>query len=464
MDPAVADTVICGICEDSREARAGDLFVALPGERADGADFVAQAATKGAVAAVTERRLLLEIPCLQVKSAKLALSQLAAMFYDHPTRKLFTAAVTGTNGKTSVCHFARTALGAGSTALLSTVESAERGISRLTTPSSLVIQAHASRAISAGYTAFILEASSAGIAQHRLGSVDLDAAVFTNLTTDHWAFHGTREAYREAKMTLFRALPQRATAILNAEDPLSSCIAAETEARILTYGIDCEAQIVAQVPKHDPQASTCMVKHGGRAIPFRFPIGGRVQVANALAALGVAITAGVSFEKAASRLECAEAIPGRMQRLRDEKGRIAIVDYAHNPDALRTALKQLRSEFERILLVFGAPGDGDLAKRQQMGEAASEGADEVILTSDNPKHEDPVDIMRHIDRGMRPATPTSRIPDRADAIAVAANKLKDGAVLLVAGKGHERVQWIGDVPQAHCDLDVLQDLGFVPES
>jgi len=464
LDPSVAELSISGICEDSRQVHPGDLFVALPGTRTDGAVFAAQAVECGAVAVVAEQMLELPVPCLVVDSSARALAQLAAAFFNEPTSRLFVAAVTGTNGKTSVCHLARAALGSEATTVLGTVENVERAISHLTTPSSRVIQQEAAKSVETGKQYLLLEASSAGIVQHRLESVDLNVAVLTNLSTDHWAFHGSLAAYRDAKLSLFRSLAPHALAVLNAEEPLSDQVRRETAASTFTYGIDCRADLMARDARLSPQETQCRVEWRGSSASLTLPLAGRTQLSNALAALGVALAAGVPLDTAVARLGTVPAIPGRMQRLQDAQGRVAIVDYAHNPAALRVTLEQLRAEFDKIVLVFGAPGDGDTEKRRQMGRVAAEGADRIVLTSDNPKQENPSDIMREIVSGMPSGACPVWISARHEAIAAAERGLDARTVLLVAGKGHERVQWIGDAPVAHSDLEVLQELGFSEQS
>jgi len=451
-----------GITDDSRDVRPGWLFVAIPGAQHDGADFVDDAQRQRAVAVVCERPCELDVPVLVVPDARAALAALAAAFHGHPTRSLFTSGVTGTNGKTTVCHIAAHLLGA-DTPVIGTVANEARGLRAVTTPKSTIIQSIARDARFAGHRNLVIEASSIGLAQHRLDAVDFDAAVFTNLSRDHRDFHGSREAYLAAKASLFRGLKPDAVAIVHLGDPAASKMLDASAGRSLTFAIDCDADLVARDVRLVGYAARFLSVWRGETTKVFLPLPGRHNVENALAAIGIGLAAGRSLGELAARARSVPGVPGRCQVFRRSDGVTAVVDFAHSPDALARVLAFLATAHSRIIVVFGCPGSSDRGKREQMGEIAARLAGFTVITSDNPKYEDPGGIADEIAVGVaRGGGRYELVLDRAEAIGVAAADARSEDVVLVAGKGHETYQIVEDRFEAYSDEAVLQEFGFVP--
>jgi len=351
---AWAQIEVQGICEDTRRIRPGDLFVAIPGHDRDGSDFITQAIERGAVAVLSEDSVDLLVPALKAKCARTALAQLSAVLYDHPTRELFTVGVTGTNGKTTACHWAANLLGRSETLLLSTVRNPALGISGLTTPPSSIIQQLARNALDDGVHNLILEASSAGIEQDRVSEVDFDACVFTNFSPEHVSHHGGLAAYRSAKMKLFESLKPKAWAILNADDALHTSIAAATPARVLSYGIDAGADLRADDIRIGARSSRfTVVVRDEEAETVCVPLPGKHHISNALAAIGVGVVKGIPLALIVKRLAQAEPIPGRAEYYRRADGLVAVIDFAHNPSSLEAILQSLQSVYSRVTVLFG---------------------------------------------------------------------------------------------------------------
>jgi len=458
-----AQIEIRGICEDTRRLNPGELFVAISGRDRDGRGFINQAVERGAAAVVSEDSLDLPVPVLTVQSARAALARLSAAFHDHPTRDLFAVGVTGTNGKTTVSHWTAELLGRGETRLLSTVQNSLSGISGLTTPSSSVIQRLARQAAADGMDNLVLEASSAGISQDRVSHVDFDACVFTNFSPEHLNHHGGVDAYRSAKLKLFENLNPEAWAVVNADDPMHSAIAEATSAQVLSYGIHAEADLRASDIHASAYGSQfTLVTREGETQTVSVPLPGRHNVANALAAIGVGMVKGVPLGPLSERLAAAVPIPGRIEFFRRTDGALVVIDFAHNASSLEVMLRLLRSEYARVVVVFGCPGDSELKKRTAMGAVSGRWADVVVLTSDNPKNEDPTVIADAILAGMASsAVPVTFVLDRARAIQLALSQASAGDVVLLAGKGHETEQLIGNKRVRYSDASVLRELGFV---
>ena len=460
--PTWARIEIEGICEDTRRLRQGDLFVAIPGHDRDGSDFITRAIDRGAMAVLSEESVNLPVPALKAECARAALAQLSAVFYDHPTRELFTIGVTGTNGKTTTCHWTADLLGRSETLLLSTVRNPGLAISGLTTPPSPIIQQLARDAVDDGTHNLILEASSAGIAQDRVSNIDFDACVFTNFSPEHLSHHNGLAAYRSAKLKLFESLKPEARAILNADDPMHPDIVAATPARVLSFGIDAGADLRAEDIQLQARSSRfTVVVRGEEAETVVLPLSGRHNIFNALAAIGVGVVKGIPLSLMAERLAQVRPIPGRAEYFRRADGLVAVVDFAHNPSSLKAILTSLRSEYPRVVVLFGCPGDGEHEKRVAMGEVASRWADAVVLTSDNPKDEDARAIANEIQIGIGSSlVPVTIGLDRRSAIQLALSQAGAGDVVLLAGKGHETEQLDGDERVPFSDAEVLRELGF----
>ena len=455
----IAGTTITGLTSDSRRVEPGYLFAALPGGRADGRDFIADAVRRGAAAvlgppgttcpepAVTAPGR--SVPLITDDNPRRRLALMAARFFGRQPATV--AAVTGTNGKTSVVWFLRqmwTRLGRNA-ASLGTLGISAPGLEirgSLTTPDPVELHETLARLAAAGVDCLAMEASSHGLVQHRLDGVRVAAAAFTNLTRDHLDFHGTTEAYLAAKTRLFSEVVEPGgTAVLNADSPDLAAVeaaAAKGGLRVLTYGgrgADIAAEEIE--PVADGQRLEVTVAGvGGRVM---LPLAGDFQVSNALAALGLAVATGADPAAAMAALETLQPVPGRLERVaRLNSGAAVYVDYAHTPDALAAVLKALRPRGgHRLVVVLGCGGDRDRGKRPEMGRIAALLADGVIVTDDNPRGEEPAAIRRQI---LAACPGAVEIGDRAEAIAAAVSGLRSKDVLVVAGKGHETGQIVGD--------------------
>lgn len=462
LQAGAASTEITGLAYDSRAVQPGFLFLALRGEKTNGALFAEDAIRRGAVAVLHDQDLRLPrgVAAIQAPDARLALADLAAEFYAHPSRQLRVLGVTGTNGKTTTTFMIRDILQAAgqSCGLLGTVQY-EYGGRRLaagrTTPEALDLQRMLAEALHAGCQAMAMEVSSQGLAAERLRGVRFAAAVFTNLSVDHLDFHHTMEAYFLAKKRLFDTIATQggAPAILNADDPHGRQLAADPAlaGHVVTFGGDPAAQVRAVDIQLTETSSTFRVitPWGEAAIATGFA--GRFNVYNALAAIATCGTLGVPLPVMAATLAAMPAVPGRMERIADPRGRHIFVDYAHTEDALRNVLQTLRENAPgHLLCVFGCGGNRDRGKRPRMGAAVAEYADLAIVTSDNPRHEEPQGIIDDILAGMDLAKPHLVEPDRAAAIAAALRAARAGDTILIAGKGHEPYQEIAG-RMAHFD-------------
>ncbi|MDP1618809.1 UDP-N-acetylmuramoyl-L-alanyl-D-glutamate--2,6-diaminopimelate ligase [Phenylobacterium sp.] len=459
------DPQVTGVTADSRKVQPGYLFAALPGAKADGAAFAAQAVAAGAVAVLSAEPLEgLDVPVVTSADPRRAYALAASAFWGVQPRVV--VAVTGTNGKTSVATFCRQifasagrkAASMGTLGVLATGPGLNEQLtpSGLTTPDAADVAELMSRLAGLGVTHLALEASSHGIHQRRLDGVDLKAAGFLNLTQDHLDYHGDMAAYQAAKLRLFETLlPRGATAVLNADSeafPAFAAAAIQAGQAILSVG---EGGQSLRLDRRElqPDGQRLSLIHDGRTFDLRLPLAGAFQAANALVAAGLCLAAGESIETVLAALERLEGAPGRLQRVgAGPRGGEAYVDYAHTPDGLETVLKALRPHTRgRLIVVFGAGGDRDAAKRPLMGKAAADLADIAIVTDDNPRSEDPAAIRAQVRQG---APDAQDIGDRREAIAAAADLMRDGDVLVVAGKGHEQTQTVAGVTHHFDDVAV----------
>ncbi|MDO8411148.1 MAG: UDP-N-acetylmuramoyl-L-alanyl-D-glutamate--2,6-diaminopimelate ligase [Phenylobacterium sp.] len=459
------DPQVTGVTADSRKVRPGYLFAALPGAQADGAAFAAQAVAAGAVAILSAEALSgLDVPVVTSADPRRAYALAAAAFWG--AQPPVVVAVTGTNGKTSVATFCRQifasagrkAASMGTLGVLATGPGLNEQLtpSGLTTPDAADVAELMSRLAGLGVTHLALEASSHGVHQRRLDGVALTAAGFLNLTQDHLDYHGDMASYQAAKLRLFETLlPRGATAVLNADSeafPAFAAAAIQAGQAILSVG---EGGQSLRLDRRElqPDGQRLSLIHDGRTYDLRLPLAGAFQAANALVAAGLCLAAGESIETVLAALERLEGAPGRLQRVgAGPRGGEAYVDYAHTPDGLETVLKALRPHTRgRLIAVFGAGGDRDAAKRPLMGQAAATFADIAIVTDDNPRSEDPAAIRAQVRAG---APDAQDIGDRREAIAAAVALLRDGDVLVVAGKGHEQTQTIAGVVHLFDDVAV----------
>jgi len=451
FDARFAALEITGIASDSRKVKRGDLFVAVPGAKADGLKFVPQAIAAGAVAVMAEsaaEHLPQGIGFVRAANVRRALALAAARLFPHQPKTI--AAVTGTSGKTSVAAFTRqiwAALGceAASIGTIGLVTPREEVYGSLTTPDPIELARTLARLAEDGITHLAMEASSHGLDQHRIDGVRVTVGGFTNLTRDHMDYHPTEDAYLAAKLILFeRIVAGDGAAVVAADNPHADRViaaAAGRGLRVITVGRKGSG-IRLTGADIDGFSQTLQVEHEGKSYRVRLPLVGAFQVENALVAAGMAIATGSDPAKVFAALEGLEGAKGRLELIGQRNGAPIFVDYAHKPDALAKALEALRPYAKRkLVVVFGAGGDRDQGKRPLMGEIAHQKADTVIVTDDNPRSENPAAIRAAI---LAAAAGASEIGDRGEAIRQAVAALQPGDVLLVAGKGHESGQIVGE--------------------
>ncbi len=460
------DVDIAGISADSRRIEPGWLFLAAPGTRADGRAFIAGALARGASAIVYEHGELpldVDVPAIPVQGLAARIGDIADRFFGSPSRKLFVVGVTGTNGKTTCTHLLAQVLDAadarcGLIGTLGVGFPEALAPATHTTPDAISVHALLSKFVRSGATSVCMEVSSHALDQGRVQGVDFDVAVFTNLTRDHLDYHGTMQHYAAAKTRLFEFAGLRA-AVINGDDELGRSLIEKAAQRIkvVSFGFEQGDVHAAQVtPAPDGLTLDVVTPHG--EITLRSPLLGRFNAANLLAVLAVLLESGMDLKQAAARLSLARPVAGRMERFGGDAARpLVVVDYAHTPDALQQALAALREHTRgRLWCVFGCGGDRDRGKRPLMGSIAERLADVVVLTDDNPRHEPAQMIIDDILAGMQ-TTPTV-VRERRHAIRLALHEAKSDDVVLIAGKGHEDYQQVGDLRHAYSDRAVVQEL------
>lgn len=453
------DVEIESVTADSRQVGSGCLFVAIRGARADGRRFIGQAVEAGAVAVLSETPPETDdpgdIPWIQVADARLALSALAAALAGDPSRALKLVGVTGTNGKTTVgflCHHLMKSQWhrVGLLGTVVTDDGLESHAAGHTTPDAVMLQGLLARMNDHGCRGAVLEVSSHGIEQRRVADVAFDALVFTNLSQDHLDYHGTMANYFASKASWFERAAadgrgKKPQAIINMDDPYGVELAGKLVDRlpVIRYGFGVHADFRALEFRQNARGLELKLAHHGRQYLVRAPLIGRFNVHNILAALAAAKTVGIPLRGAVAALAETPQVPGRMEHCGGRDGVSVFVDYAHSPDALDHACRTLRElQPKRLITVFGCGGDRDRSKRPKMGAAAARHSDACILTSDNPRSEDPERIIDAIKPGMGGAK-YRRVADRAEAIRIAIHAAGRGDIVLIAGKGHEPNQQIG---------------------
>ena len=450
-----ADPAVASVAYDSRKATAGSLFFALPGEKMDGFEFAGDALKRGATAIASSRLRPVEIPAnitwvqLAEDKERRGLARAAANFYKHPAESLKLVGITGTNGKTttsflvdSILHAAGYITGLVGTTGYRTPSGSRSGAN--TTPESFDLQQMFAEVRDAGGTHAILETSSHALAMDRLFGCHFAVAIFTNLTRDHLDYHKTFEAYFAAKRLLFEGTGAGApdVAIINSDDSYATRLEGLAQ-RTLTYGLKNTPDITTKkfAPSFSGLEFTAQTPAG--KIEVRSPLVGRINVYNILAAIGAAIALEVPNDKIELGVASLELVPGRFQRIDEGQPFLVVVDYAHTDDALRNLITTARdlSSTGRIITLFGAGGDRDRTKRPLMGEAAGSLSDLVVLTSDNPRSEDPLRIINDVVVGLQKVNAKYRIePDREKALEIALDEAEAGDIVLLAGKGHETSQ------------------------
>ena len=428
---------ILHLAHDTREVREGSLFFCVSGFTRDGHDLASEAIARGAVALVVERELGSAVPEVIVSSVREAMAPAAARFHGDPTARLPVVGITGTNGKTTTAFLIRGMLEAvgRQTGLLGTVTSWVGGEQRATvrtTPEALELQATFAQMLTGGDQACAMEVSSHALALHRADAIHWAVAVFTNLTQDHLDFHADMDEYFAAKRRLFEAGAE--TLVVNVEDPYGARLAADFPDAV-TVGIDADAAVRAEDLESDATGTTFVVD----GFEHRVALPGRFNVLNALCAIAAVRALGIDPRAVAEALGRTGSVPGRFEPVDEGQGFAVVVDYSHTPDSLENALKAARELASgRVYCVFGAGGDRDRAKRPLMGAVAAELADVAVVTSDNPRSEDPQAIVDEILAGADGHA--QGVLDRREAIAHAVGLAEDGDVVLIAGKGHEQGQ------------------------
>lgn len=453
---------ISGLAYDSRRVAPGHLFIAVPGFRADGHDFIPDALRRGATAVVVERPVALpaDVAVLEVASARRAMPAIAARFHGFPSRRMRVIGVTGTNGKTTTTHLIRAILmeQGQRVGLLGTVHN-YIGDQVLpvehTTPEAADLQELLAQMAAAGSDAAVMEVSSHALELHRVDDVEFDVAVFTNLTQDHLDFHGDLTAYREAKGKLFANLgaaavkPGPRAAVLNADDPASTRYRELSRVPVITYGLAAPADVTARDITITPRGAGFTLVTPQGELPMQLKLTGRFNVYNSLAAVCAGLTEGISLDIIRRALERTSGVAGRLEAVEAGQPFGVFVDYAHTPDGLENVLAAARGfTGGRVIAVFGCGGDRDRTKRPQMGRIAAELADYAIITSDNPRSEEPAAIVQEVAAGFAERRPDPAayelVVDRADAIARAVALARAEDVVVIAGKGHETYQIFRD--------------------
>jgi len=428
-----------GITDDSRAVKPGMLFLAVRGSTRDGHEFLAAAAGAGATAAIVDDPSRTTLPAFVVRDTRAAVAAVAGAAYGYPARQVRAVGVTGTNGKSTTVALVRHLLDQPAASLGTIgvfVGDTPLGETGLTTPGPIELQRVLRLLVDRGVRSLAMEASSHSLDQHRIDGMQFDAAVFTNLTRDHLDYHGTMEAYFAAKARLISYLTATGTAVVNADDVVWRQL--PPAPRSLTFSATGQpADLRALRVRYAQRGSEWRLAAEGREYDVHLPLIGAFNVENALGAAGAARALGLPFETIVRRLESVPQIPGRLEILHDRP--TVLRDYAHTPDAIERALEAVRPFTRgRLIIVFGAGGDRDRGKRPVMGSVSERLADVVIITSDNPRTEDPERILDEIETGM--TRPHERIEDRERAIARAIALAGDDDVVLLAGKGHETYQ------------------------
>ncbi|MEV6419379.1 UDP-N-acetylmuramoyl-L-alanyl-D-glutamate--2,6-diaminopimelate ligase [Streptomyces sp. NPDC051662] len=465
-----------GTCFDAHRVSPGSLFIAVPGHREGGPESVGQALARGAAAVLLDAGAPeppaavwadTEVCVARVRDTRSTASLVASRYYGEPGRAMDVVAVTGTNGKTSVSYMVESVLRLAEGATVGVIGTAGSRIgdepipmprSVLTTPEAPDLQYLLGRMRDRGVGTVVLEATSMGLLTHRVDHAHTDVGIFTNLTQDHLDDHGTMENYRDAKLRLFQGLCRRA--VINVDDPIGAAVGALMPGAVTTYALDAEADFRATDLTVNAFGTRFTLHHEGRKYPVAIPVPGRFSVANALAAVAACQLLGHDLDGLVGALDRMPPIPGRFERFEAPSGTSVIVDYAHSPDSLEKVLTTIRDFANgRIVTVFGCGGDRDITKRARMGEIAGTHSDLCVLTSDNPRYEDPGTIMDQITPGLlATGTRFERLADRRRAIAFALADAGPDDIVLIAGKGSEPYQIVGDRLLPFSDMATVREL------
>ncbi len=463
------DTEICGISYDSRSVQKNDLFVAIKGEKADGALFVQQAVDRGASAVASEQCMNLgqHAVCITVSDARKFLAQVSRIFFRDPSSKLNLVGITGTNGKTTTCYLMESIYNrAGIRSCLGGTLGMKIGLqhypSRHTTPEAPDLIRFLKQALDERCTHGALEVSSHALELKRVFGTRFGVAVFMNLTREHLDFHKDMESYFQAKKLLFT--PENGNqveiAVINTDDPYGKRLKEEIRCQVLRFGLAKPADIYVLKHESDTNGTVLALATPAGEIRLHSPLIGIPNLYNIMAATGAALAQGIGLTEIRQGIESLRQVPGRLERVDAGQDFTVIVDYAHSPDALENLLRTVSQlPHRRIITVFGCGGDRDRTKRPIMGKIAARMSDLVFATSDNPRSENPLDILREIEPGLRMGSaPYQIVPDRRCAIESAIAAARQGDVVVIAGKGHEDYQIIGDRVIPFDDRETARDL------
>ncbi len=446
---------IAGICYDSRQAKPGELFVAVTGFASDGHRFIPMAVEKGAAVVLCEKKPEVEIPYVLVENSRLALALASANYFGRPAGRMRFIGVTGTNGKTTTTYLLKTVLERTLGAKVGLIGTIQNMIgdqildTERTTPESYELQKLFYEMAEAGCTHVVMEVSSHALALDRVAGIHFDVGVFTNLTQDHLDFHKTMEEYRKAKAMLFRMCD---VGVYNADDAAAEKIMAEASCRALTYGQHHRADLTAKQPQLHADRVEFAASYGDQTVPIRLGIPGGFSVYNALGVLGVALALGIGLDAAAEALGSAHGVKGRVEVVPTPgTDYTVLIDYAHSPDGLENVLSSVKGYCKgRLIAVFGCGGDRDNTKRPKMGEIGARLADIPVITSDNPRTEDPNQIIEQILAGIPDRSRCVVEENRRKAIRMAMTMAEKDDIIVLCGKGHETYQILG-TEKTHLD-------------
>jgi UDP-N-acetylmuramoyl-L-alanyl-D-glutamate--2,6-diaminopimelate ligase len=458
------DTLIHGLCADSRQVRPGDLFLALPGQHTDGVQYAGEAVLKGAAAVLCEQPIMTDRPAVIVKDAHAAMARVSAAYYDYPADHLKKIGVTGSNGKTTCAYLVESILRAAGykPGLLSTIEYrfgqwSEKAT--VTTPLSIDLHRLLRRMADEGADSVSMEVSSHALTLKRVDGLQFSTALFLNLSHDHLDFHGSMDAYGEAKKKLFTDYMQDGgTAVLNADDPYVGSLVGSLPGKQLTFSRLTAADITASTVRVNGNGVSFILNTPKGEMAIRSSLLGEYNLENLVASAAVGVAEGLPLESIRIGLESVQAIPGRLEPVQMGQPFKVLVDFAHTPDALQRVLQLLNKlPHRRLITVFGCGGERDKQKRPHMGRIVCQLSDQVIVTTDNPRAEDPRSIMQDIEGGMKGYESKYRIIyDRRKAIVSAIEDAGESDIVLLAGKGHERTQTWADRTCAFDDREVAE--------
>jgi UDP-N-acetylmuramoyl-L-alanyl-D-glutamate--2,6-diaminopimelate ligase len=462
------EEIIRGISYSSKTVQPGDLFAALKGERADGYDFVGEAAGRGALAILSEREMPdhFQKTWVQVASPRKALALCASNFFAHPSEKLRLVGITGTKGKTTITYILEEILRRADldVGVIGTIAYRRPGIrleAERTTPEAPDLQRMMREMVDSGVTHCVMEVSSHALELDRVTGIDFDVAVFTNLSGEHLDYHKTMDKYFESKKKLFQISAREKMAVINCDDPWGEKLLSGLNMDSLTYGTTPTANVRAEAFSFSQEGLEMNVKYGGEEISVASRLLGKPNMYNILASIASALALNVPTHAIKEGIATLKGVPGRFEKINNALGFNTFVDYAHTDDALKNLLETAKElNYGRIILVVGAGGDRDRQKRPRMGEVAGLHADWTILTSDNPRSEDPMAILRDIEEGIKKTGPDKYElePDRKLAIHKALSVAEKGDCVLVAGKGHESYQVLKDTVIPFNDADVIRSI------